>query len=55
LAGEGRFQYPFENLFMAKLQSLLDSRVRIKGGQAGVFIPAAGEVPQGSHVGKPGK
>src|SRR5712664_184414 len=55
LAGERRFQYPFENLLMAKLQSLLDSRIRIKRGKAGMFISAAGEIPQGSQVGQPGK
>jgi len=55
LTGERFFQYPFENLFMAKLQSLLDSCVRIKGSQAGVFIPATGEIAQGSQVGQPGK
>ncbi len=55
LAGERRFQYPFKNLFMAKLQSLLDSRVRIKGGKAGVFVAAAGEIPQRGQVDKPGK
>jgi len=46
LAGKGRFQNAFENLLMAKLQSLLDRRVRIKSGQPGVFIAAAGEIPQ---------
>src|ERR1700716_1043620 len=55
LAGERRFQYPFENLFMTELQSLLDGYVRIKGRKAGVIVPAAGEIPQGSHVSQPGK
>jgi len=55
LGGERRLQYPLENLLMTKLQSLLDRRVRIQGGKAGMFISAAGEVPQGSDVGQPGK
>jgi len=55
LAGERRFQYPLEDLFMTKLQSLLDSLVWIKRGKAGVFISSAGEIPQGSNVGQPGK
>jgi len=55
LAGERRFQYPLENLFMTKLQSLLDSLMRIKRAKARVFISPAGEIPQGRNVGKPGK
>jgi len=55
LAGERGLQYPFENLFMTKLQSLLDSRIRINGGKAGMFVAAAGKIPQGSQVGQPGK
>jgi len=55
LAGEWRFKYPFEKLFMAKLQSLLDCRIRIKRGEAGMLISAAGEISQGSQVGQPGK
>jgi len=55
LAGERRFQYPLENLFMTKLQSLLDSLVWIKRGKACVFISPAGEIPQGRNVGQPGK
>src|SRR6267378_8193028 len=55
LAGERRFQYPLENLFMTKLQSLLDSLMRIKRAKARVFISPAGAIPQGRNVGKPGK
>jgi len=55
LAGERRFQNAFKNLLVAELQSLLDRRVRIKGGKAGVFIAAAGEIPQGSQVHQPGE
>jgi len=47
LGGERSFQYPFENLFMTKLQSLLDGRVRIKRGKPGMFIPAARQIAQG--------
>jgi len=38
LAGERRFQDALENLLVAKLQSLLDRRIRIKRGEAGVVI-----------------
>jgi len=55
LARERRFQDALENLFMTKLQSLLDGSVRIKGSQASMFISAAGEVPQGSQIGQPRK
>jgi len=55
LAGQRRFQYALENLFMAKLQSLLHSLIWIKSGKARVFISPAGEIPQGSNVGQPGK
>src|SRR5216683_1226460 len=55
LAGERRFQYPLENLFMTELQSLLHSLIWIKRGKARVFISPAGEIPQGSNVGQPSK
>jgi len=55
LDGKRRFQDALENLFMAKLQRFLDSRVGIKSGKSGVFIAATGEIPQGSQVSQPGK
>src|SRR5713101_8721962 len=55
LARERRFQYPLENLFVTELQSLLHSLIWIKRGKARVFISPAGEIPQGSNVGQPGK
>src|SRR5260370_17201061 len=38
LAGERRFKYPFENLFMAKLQTLLDFLIRLNHRHAGILI-----------------
>jgi len=39
---ERRFENPLENLFMTKLQSLLDGRIRIQSSQACVLVPATG-------------
>src|SRR5260370_35443102 len=50
LAGEWRFQDPFEKLFMAKLQSLLDCRIRIKRDEACMVISAAGAISPASPV-----
>src|SRR5258708_34297256 len=55
LAGEWRFKYPFEKLFMAKLQRLLDCRHRIKAGGAGMLRSAAERVSETSHVAQPDK
>jgi len=40
---------------MTELQSLLDSCVWIERGKSGMFIPAAGEIPQRSNVSQPRK
>ena len=50
LTGERRFQYPLENLFVAKLQGLLNSRVRIKSGKSGMVIASTRKIPQRSDV-----
>jgi len=52
---EGCFKNSLENLFVAKLQSLLEGLLRIKGRKACVFVPAAGQIPQRSDVRQPGK
>jgi len=50
LTQERRFQYPFENLFVTKLQGLLNGRVRIKSGKSGMVIASTGKIPQRSDV-----
>src|SRR5260370_42560126 len=54
LAGEWRLKYPFEKLFMAKLQALLVCRIRIERCEAGMLIYADGVISQGSQVSQPG-
>src|SRR5260370_2767072 len=41
LAGEGRFKYPFEKLFMAKLQRVRECPIRLKRGEARLLTSAA--------------
>jgi len=50
LYGKWRFENPFENLFMAESDGLLQSLIRIQRSQALVLVAAAGKIPQGSYV-----
>jgi hypothetical protein len=55
LTRERRLKNPFENLFVAELQCLLESLLGIKGSKARMFVSATGKIPQRSDVSQTGK